>query len=482
MPTASITGDDAICASETATLTATGGTVFLWSTTETSASIDVSPMANTSYSVTVTDGNGCEDTESFSLTVNALPTANITGDAAICASETATLTATGGATFLWSTTETSASIDVSPTASASYSVTVTDGNGCSDTESFNVTVNALPTANAGADASFCSNSNGAQLDASGSTGAAPLGFAWSNAVTLDDATSATPLASPAVDVVYVVTVTDANGCTGMDTVAVALQDAPAVEMSSNAPICTNEDLELTESGGDAVAWLWTAANGVIFTDSSVTVARAVVVEGDYSLVITDVNGCRDTADFTVSFSGGVAFEANFLTGNVACEGDTVHFIEISDTTAIPGGFADAFAWDFGDGTTSTERDPAHVYEVAGTYMVSVVVTEAGCDNLSIAKEINVNDCRPTGGESGLAYYNLYPNITSGKFRLELELMERGLLRLELVDMSGRVMRSLTRRDLLRFEEEFDLDDPGVYFLKVQTLQGSKTLKVVVVRA
>ncbi|MBK8567551.1 MAG: choice-of-anchor D domain-containing protein [Saprospiraceae bacterium] len=482
LPTASITGDAALCASETATLTATGGTVFLWNTTETSASVDVSPTATASYSVTVTDGNGCEDDAVFSVTVNALPTASITGDNAICASETATLTATGGTGFLWSTTESSASVDVSPTATASYSVTVTDGNGCEDDAVFSVMVNALPTANAGADASFCSNSNGAQLDASGSAGAAPLGFVWSNAVTLDDANSDTPLASPAADAVYVVTVTDANSCTGSDTVAVALRDAPAVEMSSNSPICTNEDLELTESGGDAVAWLWTAANGLTFTDSSVTVARAVVVEGDYSLVITDVNGCRDTADFAVNFSDGVAFEANFLTGNVACEGDTVHFIEISDTTAIPGGFADAFAWDFGDGTTSTERDPAHVYAAAGTYMVSVLVTETGCENLSIAKEINVNDCRPTGGESGLAYYNLYPNITSGKFKLELELMERGLLRLELADMSGRVVRSLTRRDLLRFEEEFDLVAPGVYFLKVRTLQGSKTLKVVVVRA
>ncbi|MCU0346285.1 MAG: hypothetical protein MUC59_05060, partial [Saprospiraceae bacterium] len=94
---------------------------FLWSTTETSASIDVSPTASASYSVTVTDGNGCTDTESFNVAVNALPTASITGDDAICASEMATLTATGGTVFLWSTTETSASIDVSPTASASYS-------------------------------------------------------------------------------------------------------------------------------------------------------------------------------------------------------------------------------------------------------------------------------------------------------------------------------------------------------------------------
>jgi|GEM_PF-6478772 len=478
LPTAtiSLSGPITFCQGGSVALTATGGNGYLWSTSEATATI--SAIASGNYQVTVTDANGCSATASTSVTVNPLPTAAITGTTSICDGEMTTLNASGGNIFNWSTTETTASIDVSPQANTSYTVTVTDANNCAATASATVIVNALPTANAGADAVFCSNASSVQLDGSGSSGAGVLSFEWSPVATLNAADIPTPLASPLADETYVLTLTDANGCVSTDTVKVSLHDAPVGLVSNNSPICTNEDLELVESVGDAIEWLWTTPSGLSKIEQNPVLEHALVEAGTYSLVITDVNGCKETTVFDVVFSAGVAFEAKFLTANVACEGDTVHFIEISQTTELP----DAFVWDFGDGTGSSERDPAHVYTTAGTYQVSVVVTEAGCENFSIAKEISVNDCRPAGGSDGFAVYKLYPAINSGKFTLELELVERGLLRLSLQDLNGRVIWAETKRDILIFEEEMEITAPGIYFLKAQTSTGSKVFILMVMRA
>lgn len=144
LPVAAISGPNAVCAGNSATLTASGGTSFAWNTTpvQTTAAITVAPAATTTYVVTVTNANGCTDTESKILTVNPLPVAAITGDLTICIGENTTLTASGGVAYVWNTTpaQTTAAITVAPTTNTTYTVTVTNANGCTDTESATVTV------------------------------------------------------------------------------------------------------------------------------------------------------------------------------------------------------------------------------------------------------------------------------------------------------------------------------------------------------
>ena len=85
------------------TLTASGATSYLWSPgRETTASITVNAAGT--YSVVGTDGNGCKNSASQSVTVNPLPTVAITADGptALCQGATVTLTASGATSYLWS--------------------------------------------------------------------------------------------------------------------------------------------------------------------------------------------------------------------------------------------------------------------------------------------------------------------------------------------------------------------------------------------
>ena len=114
----------------------------------------VTPLANTTYTVTITDENGCTDTISTEITVVAGPTATIVttdnscalNDAKVLSGDAATLTASGGDTYLWEDASTTAVRVVNPLVSTSYTVTVSDANGCTDTISSTVTVVSPPTA------------------------------------------------------------------------------------------------------------------------------------------------------------------------------------------------------------------------------------------------------------------------------------------------------------------------------------------------
>jgi hypothetical protein len=102
--------------------------------------------------------NGCESARSqISVTVHSLPTAQISGASTICGGTSVALTASGGVSYQWSTSGTTALINDTPSSTTTYTVTVTDANGCKST--YDKTVNVLPTlvATAGADQLLCTN-------------------------------------------------------------------------------------------------------------------------------------------------------------------------------------------------------------------------------------------------------------------------------------------------------------------------------------
>jgi len=138
---ATITGNLTICGGQNASLTANGGGSYRWSTGAITATISTSTAGT--YSVTASYGPGCSAVTSVSVISNPLPIASITGNLSICTGQSTTLTATGGATYLWNTGATTATLSTS--TAGTYSVTVSDGTTCIATTSASVSVRPLAT-------------------------------------------------------------------------------------------------------------------------------------------------------------------------------------------------------------------------------------------------------------------------------------------------------------------------------------------------
>ena len=212
-PTASISPlSQTICSGSSVSISALGGTSYVWSTAVTAQSINVQPTSNTSYYAVVSNACGSSNTSTVTVTVNPVPTPSISisASATICAGSSATLTVSGTGSYVWSTSATTSVITVSPTAFTTYSVTETNSYGCSSTVSQSVQVNPLPTANAGTDQTVQSG-NSVTLNAIG-TGS----YSWSNG-----ATTSQIVVAPTVTTTYTLTVTNQCG-SAVDSVVVTV--------------------------------------------------------------------------------------------------------------------------------------------------------------------------------------------------------------------------------------------------------------------
>jgi large repetitive protein len=357
--TASITpsGPTSFCEGGSVTLTANSGSSYLWSNGATTQSIVAS--ASGSYSVTVTNANGCSATSSATnVTVNALPVATITpsGPTTFCNGAAVTLTASLGSSYLWSNGATTRSIDVN--ASGSYNVTVTNANGCSATSSAtSVTVNtATPaTITESGPTTFCA---GGSVTLTASSGASYL---WSNGATTQSI-AATASGS------YSVTVTDANGCSSTSaskSVAVNPLPAATITPSGATTFCEGGSVTLTASAGNA--WLW--SNGA--TTQSIDVTTG----GSYAVTVTNANGCSSTSSpMTVTVQPKPVATITPSGPTTFCEGGSVTL------TASAGS-----AWLWSNGATTQSIDVT----VSGSYTVSVTGAN-GCAATSASTTVTVN--------------------------------------------------------------------------------------------
>ena len=339
-----------ICPGGSATLTASGGTSYVWNTAANTTAITVSPAATTTYSVTGTDANTCSATASAIVTVFTPPTVTITPPVSqICIGADTTLTAGGGTSYVWSNAATTAAIIVSPVTTTPYSVTATDANTCTGSATAIVTVNLLPTININpAAVQICPGAN-TTLTATGGTG-----YVWSNAAT----TSAITV-SPAGATTYSVTGTDANTCTATATASVTINTPPVATITpALSQICTGADTTLTAGGG--VSYVWSNAA----TATAITVSPTAT--SIYSVTVTDANTCTGSTSATVTVIPAIVLAT--INTNVACNGDNTGAI---DLTVSGGQSPFSYLWN----TTSTVQNPAGL--AAGNYAVTVT-DNAGC--------------------------------------------------------------------------------------------------------
>jgi hypothetical protein len=363
-------------------LTPTGGVgpyTFNWASGPTTE--DRTGLVAGSYSVTITDANGCTGTVSnISVTQPSSPvsgTTVVTNVACNGGSNGAiNLTPTGGTgpyTFNWAggaTTE-----DRTGLAAGTYSVTITDANGCTGTVSnISVTQPSSPVSGTTVVTNVACNggSNGAiNLTPTGGTG--PYTFNWAGGVTTEDRTG---LAAGT----YSVTITDVNGCTSTVSGISVTQPSSAV---SGTTVVTN----VACNGGNTGAINLTPAGGVApytFNWGGVTTEdRTNLAAGSYSVTITDANGCTGTVNATVTQP--TAISGTTVVTNVACNGGNTGAINLT-----PAGGVAPYTFNWGSATTEDRTGL-----VAGSY--SVTITDAnGCTGTVS----NISVTQPTAPVSG----------------------------------------------------------------------------------
>ncbi|MDD4002165.1 MAG: T9SS type A sorting domain-containing protein, partial [Bacteroidales bacterium] len=123
--------DTSICLGESLLLIASGGSSYVWSSNQTSNSINVTPNSSISYSVTAYNSYNCSKTDTINVTVNPIPILSFVGDTSFCTGSATSITIYGAENYLWSNGETSSTLSLNPSSSTQYSVTGTNSYQCS---------------------------------------------------------------------------------------------------------------------------------------------------------------------------------------------------------------------------------------------------------------------------------------------------------------------------------------------------------------
>ncbi|MFD2569252.1 putative Ig domain-containing protein [Spirosoma soli] len=360
--TASITPSSATltCASPSVSLTASGGSTYLWNDNTTNPIRTVS--ASGTYSVTVTSANGCTSAATSTVvSETTVPTASLTASGTLtCAQTSVTLTASGGQSYLFTGPGLVSQDPISGTAvvntAGTYSVTVTSTNGCSVSATTNVTSEtAVPTASIlPTSATLTCASPSVSLTASGGTT-----YLW------DDNTT-NPVRTVSTSGTYSVTVISTNGCTSVATASVVSDTAvPGLTLAkSNDISCGVSSATLTANVTPLGSYTYAFGPGA--TQVGNTNQATVSTGGLYSVTVTSTNGCSVSAITNVTSDTAVPTATLTASGTLTCA-------QTSVTLTAGGGQSYAFS-----GPSLVSQDPVSgtaVANLGGLY--SVTVTSAG---------------------------------------------------------------------------------------------------------
>jgi Ig-like domain CHU_C associated/Secretion system C-terminal sorting domain/GEVED domain len=519
-----ITTDSVICRGDVVTLTGAGATTYVWDNSVTNA-LPFNPIATITYNVIGTDVNGCTNTAATTVTVNALPVVTATpSTSTICAGSLLTLTGGGATTYVWDNSVID-TVAFTATTTTTYNVIGTDLNGCSNSASVLVTVNAQPTVTAASSATgtICA---GTMVTLSGSGSA--IAYAWDNGV-IDSVAFAAPMTTT-----YIVIGTDSAGCTNSDTVVVTVNPLPTVTATSTASaLCAGGTVTLTGGGATSYTWDNSVVNAVAFTPTATIT---------YNVTGTDINGCVNTDSITVTVNALPIVTAT-STGSAVCLGTTV---------TLTGGGASTYVWDNsvvnavgfipttiatttynvigtdGNGCTNTAAIDVTVNPLppvtltaftniclqaspftltggspaggvysgtgvtggvfspsvsgVGSFPIAYTVTDSNSCSNSFSSNMPVIDCTGITEDVAAQDMNVYPNPTSGMFNIIMNNANYNELLISIVDLQGKeVFSSMDKNVNGVFNKQINLEElsKGVYFIKVNADSTLKVQKLII---
>jgi gliding motility-associated-like protein len=360
-----------ICEQDTAILTAVGGvagTIWTWSTGETTNPIFVSPATTTTYGVTAVSPDGCTGSAQITINVVQNPVESITATQTdICLGGSTTLTANSnmpGTTWQWSTGDITNPITVSPNNTTTYTVTGTAPIGCSGTAEIEINVHPVPDVSITlSNPEICIGDTvvlTAHSDVPGTT------WEWNTGDT-DNPLTLTPTTTS----VYIVTGTSPQGCTASShAFVIVLRDPIDFIYSATSPVCAGDTAIITIFSSSAGAtFMWNTGdttNPLVVTPHVTTI---------YSVTGTSPEGCTGTADLQIMVNPLPVVNITSAPPSI-CIGGSASLTADAD---IP---VSDWIWSTGDITNPINVAPA----IGTTFSVTVTST----DNCSGSADIFVD--------------------------------------------------------------------------------------------
>ncbi|MCH2045332.1 MAG: SprB repeat-containing protein, partial [Saprospiraceae bacterium] len=309
----------------------TGGTApYFYDWSNDSTTQNVSGITSGFYTVIVTDLNGCQDSVSFfisepdSLQIQLDTLTNETcfdtDDGTI---DVSILGGTAPYVYTWSNGATTQ--DVSGLAQGNYTLIVTDSNGCTDSRIFTI----IQPSDLRIDLDTlinisCNGANDGSIDINVFGSVPPYTYTWSNGATTQDISGLTPGT-------YSVTVVDANGCTELDTFVITQPDSLEIALVGLTNLTCNLSndgtIDINVTGG-TIPYFFNWSNGATSEDLN------NLAEGSYSVTVTDINGCQDSATYTLTAPTPILTTLDSLS-NITCNGDDDGAISISVSGSVP---------------------------------------------------------------------------------------------------------------------------------------------------
>jgi PKD repeat protein len=346
-------------------------------------------------------GNNCSDTITKSITIKQKPAVDFNTQSA-CADNPAAFTPTGMAvatiaSWNWSFGDGGTSTLQAPThtytSPGTYSVTltVTDTAGCSNTRTKPIIIAPIPDANFGYTAPTCQGDVVSYTDMSSTTSGFIAKWIWD----FGDGNTQTITfpASPDVNHAYTnagtfnvkLIVKTNDSCTNELTRVVTVLPKPTAAFM-HGPACLGNqvnfnDFSISNTTGTISGWAWNfgdPTSGTANNSALQNPTHTYNTAGTYSvaLVVSIPGGCSDTITQQITVSPPPSVDFTPVAG---CNGDTTEFTSTVNLATTQG-----FYWQFGDGGTAFTANPIHIYATAGTYTVTLTITDtAGCTNVKV---------------------------------------------------------------------------------------------------
>lgn len=360
----------------------TGSYTFSWTGPVTGSAALLPSLCSGTYNITVTDANGCTATATqvingaVAVTITGTPVTNVLCNGAATGSITVNATASTTLTYNINGGVFQASNVFSGLTAGTYTIIAKDANGCTATTTVVITEPTAVTVVASPDVTICIGAS-ANISATAAGGSGGYTYTWTNNVDATVLIGQNQTVFPTTNTMYTVIVTDVNGCgPATDNVTVTINPPLGVVANTTTSICPGTSVPITAnaSGGNGIyTYTWTNdVDATILTGASQTVSPNVTTT--YTVTVTDNCGTPSATDaVTISIYPLPAVTY----GPYAQQGCSPLSVTFANTTSA-GATATCF-WDFGDGSTSTNCNPTHVYTTAGCFDVTLnMTTSDGC--------------------------------------------------------------------------------------------------------